>query len=543
MRDALDELFGRIRSTLQRDVLDAAARRALWSDVCAYARADADAFSSRCLPYLQGFPHHFHEPLQTLGDLDELERACGLLPHARWAVELGDWEGTGDAICDLLTSPLFAQVDRLDLQSVEVGIGGMDALVNNPHMRNIQWLGLGMTRLGADGVEALTRSPHLTSLSRLGLSFNALGARSVSAICNTSGLSGLTELCLGLERPSPLSLRGSRRMPYHHGLGNYMPRFETADLIELFSAPALQALTHLNLAFTNLGPRDIQALADVEGLPSLEVLDLSYNTLGDEGLEAFARSPYRTQLRELSLIGCQLSAAGVEALASSEHMQTLESLDLSGNAIGVRGIRALARMPHLHTLKLSRARISNEELEALADAFDGRGIEHLELQYNDFDADAALALARAWNPSGMFLGLGYNTLDVGFADAFARTPLASGLSGLNVTSCGLGDDGLLALLRPDVLRGLETLDVEGNGMGTQATRALSSTPEASSLRRLDIANNPIGDDELDVLTSSPHLQGIRSVCLGRTSLSAVGRASLRRSAWWSFIDDASFWDE
>ena len=174
MESSLDRAFVELRSLMNAEALDAARRDALWVLLERAALEAPVMYRERWLPYMEGFPHHFVEPLHTVRSLKELQSASALVPRAHFRLDLSPhgiclWTEGARA---LAASPYLARLTSLELKSNRIGAEGARALAESPHLAHLTSLHLEDNNIGTEGARALAASPYLARLTSLNLSSN-----------------------------------------------------------------------------------------------------------------------------------------------------------------------------------------------------------------------------------------------------------------------------------------------------------------------------------------------------------------------------------
>jgi uncharacterized protein (TIGR02996 family) len=202
--------------------------------------------------------------------------------------------------------------------------------------------------------DTLLRSPTLARLCQLDLEGNELGDA-------------------GLEWVLLLFRRGTVRLQVLNLRANYL----TARAAQgLAAAPALGALTELDLGFNILGPAGAMALAGSEHFGRVRTLRLDDCRLGTSGVRALINSALLPRLTALDLGSNALSDAGVVSVAEAPAIRGLTTLILNNNGIGDVGAEALVRSANLDGLRtlqlLNNWSISTELRLALRERFGDR---------------------------------------------------------------------------------------------------------------------------------------------------------------------------
>ena len=297
----------------------------------------------------------------------------------------------------LLTDTLrkYANVERLDLSSNNVGVLGTEALRKEfPYLSKLRYLDLSSNRLDPLALaQALSHAPKLQGLD---LSRNDLGHGGGMVFLETSLVFMQTLRHLNLSSNGICAEGAMQILRSAH-------RMETLDL-----------------SCNDVGPVGAAALASaLDGMPGLRSLDLSHNGIGAEGAEVLSATLRDMRhLESLRLAGNAVGDSGAAALASAfECMSSLRSVVLSANAIGddggVRIARALIRSTDLRLLDLGGNRLGCAAAEATATALEWlEEIQHLDLSNNLIGVRGAHALSRGLEctPDLRYLFLSFNDL-------------------------------------------------------------------------------------------------------------------------------------
>jgi uncharacterized protein (TIGR02996 family) len=170
---------------------------------------------------------------------------------------------------------------------------------------------------------------------------------------------------------------------------------------------------------------------------------------------ALARCKYLARLTELDLRRmCDCGACPIDReladLFASPHAVNLVSLNVAEDRIGEDLARLLAATKRLASLTA------------------------LDLSGNPFGPDGVRALVESRH-------------------------LMTRLATLDLSRCGLGNDGAKFLAGEPRLAGLKTLALRGNAIGNTGGKALASSPHAAGLTVLDLRNNRIGAEAVEAL--------------------------------------------
>lgn len=256
---------------------------------------------------------------------------------------------------------------------------------------------------------------------------------------------------------------------------------------ELARCPHLAWIEHLEFCDYFRAPLDAAGMRELAASPHLGRLDclmLYRNNLGDAGVAALAAAPWLAGLRMLTLGNNGLSASAVEALVAAGQLERLATLHLGGNDLGDPAMALLAgcaSLRRLTTLSLTNCRIGVGGVEALC-AATFRGLLSLDIDRNPF------------GPTG--------------AAAVARLSQLNRLIALNLSNCGLGDEGVYALLGWELPASLKTLALRHNGITDQGAAALAAWPPLAQFTYLSLRDNALTRTGVETLQASPHLNAV-----------------------------------
>ncbi len=324
-----------------------------------------------------------------------------------------------------------------------------------------------------------------------------------------------------LGRLHTLALRGERGL-------------KARGLRALLESPHLARLRKLELAGHGLEREGARLLAEARRLGGLRELLLGYNRLGDEGVERLLQAPWLGRLTRLDLCANNLSAAAVEHLTAGD-LPALRHLDLGYNNVGNAGADLLAwssLLSGLEVLRLGRNAIEREGVAALARSPYSGGLRHLDLGLNYVGRAGMRALA--WSPHLarlriLDLRLDIRKIDDGGCGYLADSPYLTHLTRLDLSSNGIGPEGVAALAGSANLRHLRLLDLYHNRIGTEWARALQRSPYLGRLTHLNLNGAGLGAEGVEALADSPNLAyvlelDLRGNNLGRTAGPALAQS-------------------
>ena len=243
----------------------------------------------------------------------------------------------------------------------------------------------------------------------------------------------------------------------------------------------LKHLRHLEISSFDIMSETIAALSDtLKSLKCLEHLGLSglridvVKQMIDKNEDFSDLSGNPPLLQKLNLTRNKIGNDEIEALAEFvKHLTSLQELDLSWNAIGDRGIEKLAEetkhLKSLEKLDLSNNKIGDEGAAKLAQSLKNlTSLRVLKLCSNAIGNDGTVALAKGMKhlTSLEELDLSNNTIgDLGAAKLAKETKHLSSLKRLYLNGNKIGDEGHTKL-REAVKTGWSGLETLAGGSNT-----------------------------------------------------------------------------
>ena len=323
MNQTQDEGFSELRSLMQHEKLTEEQRSQLWLLVRELAKKAPDYFREVHLPYLSGFPHYFVAPLARMSHFKGFEKACSILPCARFALRLNKSSLSAEQLLERLSRSQHKNcLGEFGLFKKDLGDDGARVLAQILPS-GLKSLTLWDCNLRYEGLCALLESKALESLEHLNLSGNGhLGAEAFEALTQSPSLRSLKTLVLNVT-----------------GCGD-------EGALAIATSPYLTKLETLSLSEADIGSEGLAALANSPNLKSVHTLYLHINTIDDSGVNALARSPRLRSLTTVWLYFNPITSVGIQALASSPHAVGLEVLHLSADEVGQAHIR---NSPYLRT--------------------------------------------------------------------------------------------------------------------------------------------------------------------------------------------------
>ncbi len=190
----------------------------------------------------------------------------------------------------------------------------------------------------------------------------------------------------------------------------------------------------------------------------------------DQALEKLAAHEALARIEQLSLEGA-FGDAGAAAIAKSRHAASLRALNLNGCALGESFFAALGNLKALTSLAIPGLAIGDENAALLAKAPLAK-LERLYAPRNELSDEGAAALAGAAQWSSLqWLCIGGNELSDEGADALAKAKFGN-VTHLEINQTGIGDEGVLAIVKGKAFRQLKKIDVRQTEVSSEAIKQL-----------------------------------------------------------------------
>lgn len=346
-------------------------------------------------------------------------------------------------------------------------------------------------KIGLEGVEALLHPPFLSRLTALNLSRTLIDDAAISLLVQ-AGLPALKRLSLGFC--SKITGKGVSEIAT-------LPQLSELDLsdcknfLEGDAAPLAQSKTlqKLNLSFTRLGDRDIQAFSESKILKLHELIfegdvpDLGITSIG---CQTIASSPAFSELITLNLQGSPIGDDMAIAIAQSPYLGKLQSLNLRDCSIGDKGALALASLSLTH-LDLSR----NLLTKAIAAALFSSHLRTLVLSENRIGDEGVQAIVSLQNLTQLELA----ACEIGEPGALLLASSLSSLKVLHLRKNPIGEKGAAALLTFPTLEQLNLDECSIQNIGP--------IPRSSNLKVLSLSHNPIHEEVIQaIITLLPNTE-------------------------------------
>jgi uncharacterized protein (TIGR02996 family) len=233
-------------------------------------------------------------------------------------------------------------------------------------------------------------------------------------------------------------------------------------LIRLAACPLLERLTAMTITGSSAGNAIPKALGGSPHVGRLKGLHLPRNGLTDAAVDALAAGRFG-QLTTLDLSENEIGPAGAHTLAAAANLTGLTTLRMQANSLGPDGAAAIltsTRLVNLTALDLARTQCALASLEGIP------------------------PLSHQWT----VLNLAGNDLGDQGVRHLCGWPL-TGLRTLDLSRCGIGDEGAAALADSPNLTGLLRLAVNGNRITEAGKRRLLSVSHFHRMPALELREN------------------------------------------------------
>jgi uncharacterized protein (TIGR02996 family) len=279
------------------------------------------------------------------------------------------------------------------------------------------------------------------------------------------------------------------------------------DLAEFLRQPVVEALERLTLdANVPAGDEVVRIVADSPRLQNLRGVSLNVD-FGEAGAVALGQSRYFQRMDWLRLGFSQLTPSSVAALGGGRWFRNLRQIDFHDN-LAPEAFEGFCRLPaflRLQTLSFESSSFPVSAWRTFARSQAFPHLRNLALHETDMSYGEMQALAGA-----------------------ATIPLAS----LDLSLCGIGDEGVKAMIEAPWAGSLQSLDLSYNSLGPASARRIGRCTAFAKLKSLDLENNSIGVDGLKAIAGSTHLRELRTLLLGQTS---AGRKTAMAPACHEFL--------
>ncbi|WP_092786596.1 hypothetical protein [Actinokineospora terrae] len=280
------------------------------------------------------------------------------------------------------------------------------------------------------------------------------------------------------------------------------------------------------------------AAADLSGLRELVVrgveLVLGRVGLGARGVEAIVACGVLGRMTALTLELLPIHDPTIALVVGSLDHQRVESLTLADLVATDRTAAAFAAagaFPRLRHLDLSRNNLDALGAALLATEVDLPVLEHLDLSGRGV--------------VGSYYGNAVQPIGDKGVSAWANSRNTRNLTTVKVSLCGLGVEGITALLTSTTLPALTTLNITGN-LCSGWPAALRDAPVWRTLRTLDLTGTGFDGEEISALVLTAEAPELRSVLLDYNSVgsgAALAQWPLLPQLWELSLHDTAIDDD
>ena len=454
--------FGELRALMSRASLSAFARKVLWWEVCDFAAQNREEFEAVWRPYMQGYLHHFQEPLATFHDVSALWNAAELLPFGRFDY----WPGSMN---DLLAVPrdLWSNVSTVSIQQ-------MDRERVLEYLCEGSWVGvyglhLGPCELGVEGLSRLLDAGVIGCLKGLSLHNNKLGEDGVRLLAGSGETLGLERLSLAWERVREHARMGCMGELVSSGAFANLESLELSncgvgreELYGFVGPMCLNKLKRLVLKSNRLGASEMELLASAPICGELEVLDVGWNSIGDDGLLCLVES-LGGALRELDVSNNAIGVDGAHWLSGPTGLKSLERLNLARNDLGVEGLKVFFAsdfIQRLSALNLNYCDFKTGMMDACVSGGELHALESFEFAGNNLnDDDLRVLVDKGISQNIQYLNLFKNKIGSQGAEFLASASVLSHVRVMNLGLNYMGEAGVAALEHASCFEHIMELEV------------------------------------------------------------------------------------
>ena len=309
----------------------------------------------------------------------------------------------------------------------------------------------------------------------------------------------------------------------------------------------LPCLEILDISNTNLGPAEIDTLAEALKDHDLRRLNISCNNIGNSGINAFATALYSCpHLEELNVSFNRFEDLGACSLASSfcYFAQCFHKLDISNNFIASKGCKAIAEAlqlcVNLRELCISHSLLHSKHTGAIVF---GAAVKHctnlfkLDISYNYIGSDGINAIAKALKhcPHLEELNASFNHIEDFGACSLASSfcYYAQCLHKLDISNNPIGSEGCKAIAEAlQLCVNLRELCISHSLLrdGTGAIVFADAVKHCTNLVKLDISYNYIGSDGINAIAKAlKHCSHLEELNVSYDHIEDFGACSLASS--------------
>ena len=159
----MEEAFEELRRLMRQSHLTHEQREQLWELIQQASACNPCSYQEQWVEYMRSFPQHFTKALTELESLEQLERACKLVPYGLFSLTLWDKGARQRERRSIYQSP--RELFFLGLPDNRIGNGGAEALAKSSCLGRVASLNLRCNNIWEEGAEALAQSPNLGQLT------------------------------------------------------------------------------------------------------------------------------------------------------------------------------------------------------------------------------------------------------------------------------------------------------------------------------------------------------------------------------------------
>jgi uncharacterized protein (TIGR02996 family) len=427
---------------------------------------------------LAGFDELFaRHPIPSVSLHLHQSHSSSLLAESPWLERIRELEVMqsygvqhGEPLRDLLVSPRLTALTSLELNSPRGGANCLGYLLPRPWASSLEKLGL--CSLTDDGLTRLLAEPAFTRLTSI-IFIHRTPPNAIALLTAPEQANRWTALDFERHALSAAALNCLERCEHLEHLRCAWP----ADTVDRLTLPA--SLTHLSFSYSRDRRVPPTALVELDCLPRLRRLDF--------------------------YPGAKEGTGDADPAALADLLAALSGpvLHLRSEGEGVR-LRDLAALPHLDrigSLDLESRRLTDEDVEALAECVGLTNLRHLSLPCCELTTKQAKLLA--------------------------RSPALAGLFSLDLYDGRINNTGVRTLLASPYLSRLTHLDLGDNDLGPMIVKTLRDWPGLSRLRDLQLVGIKLDDRAMRRLLADKRFSALTRLEFARRE---VDRGALQEVA-------------
>ena len=236
-------------------------------------------------------------------------------------------------------------------------------------------------------------------------------------------------------------------------------------------------------------------------LQQMTEFDVSGQRINEVSADVLTSIKAFANLETINFATCGLIPSTVAKIIGSFVRPCTRKLILNNNNVGEEGCYAIAESNHssLVELQLSRCGLAGAQAKHL---FSDAGISTLDSLLLD-----ANPLGESEDTTEFFANLSFNS---------TRLEL------LDVSDCGLADEGIVEFMHSRSSTSLKTLRLSRNVLTDYAVSAISSSPAMINLLALSIDHNNISNEGYRAILKSKYLKNLKGIAIGGSSSEELG---------------------